>query len=128
MDEMLDEFETIHGGHYPGFITGKLDRLDVAYTRFDSIARQAAVVETLLPLGSIGGADVAAVKSNRVGPQIEFLPSAESILEEVVPTSFKIKLSGDADRDVARVSEIGALLREAVAGSSLPGVAGRVCF
>jgi len=88
----FEEIDALAQGYLEAYITGKLDRLDVAYTRFDSIARQAAVVETLLPLGSIGGADAAAAQSNRVGPQIEFLPSAESILEEVVPTSFKVKL------------------------------------
>src|SRR5215467_4947098 len=35
------------------FITGALNRLDVAYTRFEGISRQTAVVETLLPLASL---------------------------------------------------------------------------
>jgi F-type H+-transporting ATPase subunit gamma len=78
------------------YATGKLDRLDVAYTQFFSISRQAAVVETLLPLGSLTGAekpagDKSAEEAN-AGKQYEFLPSAASILEEVVPTSFKVKL------------------------------------
>ncbi len=34
------------------YIAGKLDRLDVAYTQFENVSRQTAVVETLLPLGS----------------------------------------------------------------------------
>ena len=67
---------------------GQLDRLDVAYTRFE-IAR---------PAGGRGGN---AVADERVGrprgrgdngngqPQYEFLPSAASILEEVVPTSLQ---------------------------------------
>ena len=58
-------------------------------------AGSSAVVETLLPLGSL------AARRSRGKPaagrgagqsQYEFLPSAESILEEVVPTSFKVKL------------------------------------
>ncbi|MBI2824701.1 MAG: ATP synthase F1 subunit gamma [Planctomycetia bacterium] len=88
----FDEVDELAGGYLEDYITGRLDRLDVAYTKFDSIARQAAVVETLLPLGSLGGTDVTADTAKRVGPQYEFLPSAESILEEVVPTSFKVKL------------------------------------
>jgi F-type H+-transporting ATPase subunit gamma len=87
----FDEIESLAGGYLEDYVTGRLDRLDVAYTRFDSIARQAAVVETLLPLGAIAGVDVAA-QARKVGPQYEFLPSAKSILEEVVPTSFKVKL------------------------------------
>ncbi len=73
------------------YITGRLDRLDVAYTRFDSLSKQNAIVETLLPLASIGGEPA---KPQAAGAQsmYEFLPSAESILEEVVPTSFKVKL------------------------------------
>ena len=73
------------------FVAGKLDRLDVAYTRFHSIARQEAVVETLLPLSSLGDDDAGADESK--GETLyDFLPSAESILEEVVPTSFRVKL------------------------------------
>ncbi len=87
----FEEVDALANGFLEEYITGKLDRLDVAYTRFDSIARQVAVVETLLPLGAIAGADASA-PAQRVGPQYEFLPSAESILEEVVPTSFKVKL------------------------------------
>jgi len=100
----FDEIDALASGYLEDYITGKLDRLDVVYTRFDSIARQAAVVETLLPLGALGGtgsgasgassggAGAAAAANPRVGPQYEFLPSAKSILEEVVPTSFKVKL------------------------------------
>lgn len=71
-----------------------MDRLDVTYTRFISIGKQEAVVETLLPLGSIEGAEKvdASESSGRGESMYEFLPSAESILEEVVPTSFKVKL------------------------------------
>jgi F-type H+-transporting ATPase subunit gamma len=88
----FDEIDALANGYLEDYVTGKLDRLDVAYTRFDSIARQAAVVETLLPLGAIAGADTTAAATQKVGPQYEFLPSAKSILEEVVPTSFKVKL------------------------------------
>ena len=89
----FDEIDVLANGYLEDYITGQLDRLDVAYTRFDSIARQVAVVETLLPLGAIAGADATtAHRPRRPSPQYEFLPSAESILEEVVPTSFKVKL------------------------------------
>lgn len=79
------------------FVTGALNRLDVAYTRFEGISRQTAVVETLLPLASLsldGAQKKPADDSKQSGGEMmyEFLPSAESILEEVVPTSFKVKL------------------------------------
>lgn len=89
------EVELIANRYLDDYITGKLDRLDVVYTRFQSISRQAAVVETLLPLSSLEGAggETAQEQTSPGGESMyEFLPSAASILEEVVPTSFKVKL------------------------------------
>lgn len=83
------EVDLLASRYLADFIAGKLDRLDVVYTRFESASRQQAVVETLLPLGGLEGADDALSATE---PQYEFLPSAESILDEVVPTSFKVKL------------------------------------
>jgi len=74
---------------------GQLDRLDVVYTKFLSASRQVPVVETLLPLGSLAGEEEQEAEENlNGGPrlQYEFLPSAESILEEVVPASFRVRL------------------------------------
>jgi F-type H+-transporting ATPase subunit gamma len=85
----FEQVEVLANRYLEAYITGQLDRLDVAYTRFESIAKQTAVVETLLPLGSLAGTDSGDAAT---GTQYEFLPSAQSILEEVVPTSFKIKL------------------------------------
>jgi len=65
------------------------DRLDVVYTKFESLSRQRAVVETLLPLGDLEGL---AQEENLSRAQYEFLPSAESIIEEVLPTAFRVKL------------------------------------
>ncbi len=78
------------------FTAGRMDRLDVAYTRFVSISKQIATVETLLPFAqpktedatTAGGAGEGS--SNKA--DYEFLPSAETILEEVVPASFRVKL------------------------------------
>jgi F-type H+-transporting ATPase subunit gamma len=94
----FDEVAVLAEQYLNDFLTGKLDRLDVAYTRFENIARQQAVVETLLPLGSLDmpttgkAAKVEEAAKPKGEVQYEFLPSAESILEEVVPTSFKVKL------------------------------------
>jgi F-type H+-transporting ATPase subunit gamma len=79
--------------HYlDAYAAGTLDRLDVAYTRFESASRQMAIVETLLPLGSLAGANETVRGDAKGHSQYEFLPSAKSILEAVVPMSFKIKL------------------------------------
>ncbi len=83
------EAEVLANRYLEEYATGKLDRLDVAYMRFENVSRQVVAVETLLPLGSLAGSEV---EQGAAPSQYEFLPSAESILEEVVPASFKIKL------------------------------------
>ncbi|HVC92469.1 MAG TPA: ATP synthase F1 subunit gamma [Pirellulales bacterium] len=87
-----EQVELLANRYLDDFATGKIDRLDVAYTRFEGIARQSATVETLLPLGSLAGTSTDAEAASTGETQYEFLPSAQSILEEVVPASFKVKL------------------------------------
>lgn len=85
-----DEVEKIANDYLQQYILGTVDRLDVVYTKFISTSKQIAMVETLLPLGSIsGGASDSGIDKSS---EFEFLPSAEIILEEIVPTSFKAKL------------------------------------
>lgn len=76
------------------YILGEIDRLDVVFTEFQSVSRQAAIVQTLLPLGSLtAGVEGEASESSKTrNIDYEFLPSAESILEEVVPASFRVRL------------------------------------
>jgi F-type H+-transporting ATPase subunit gamma len=83
------EVDVLATRYLADFVAGNLDRFDVVYTKFESASRQQAVVETLLPLGSLDGAEE---ELSAAEPQYEFLPSAESILDEVVPTSFKVRL------------------------------------
>ena len=85
------EVEPIANRYLEAYTAGKIDRLDVVYTQFVSVSKQIAMVETLLPLGSLGdskedGAEAAGES------MYEFLPSAASILQEVVPMSFKVRL------------------------------------
>ena len=74
------------------YSAGAIDRLDVVYTRFHSIAKQEAVTETLLPLAppqkTTGGAATAQLASD----EYDFYPSAASILEEILPASFLSRL------------------------------------
>jgi F-type H+-transporting ATPase subunit gamma len=97
-----EEVDAIASRYLEEYTTGKLDRLDVVYTKFESVARQKVVIETLLPLGTIGS-DAAPQPVSKTAAShaestsgyraiYEFLPSPESILEEVVPASFKNKL------------------------------------
>ena len=89
----FEEVEKIAEGYLEDYASGEIDRLDVVYTQFKMVARQETVVETLLPLGSLideeGSEEGASGSSESL---YEFVPSPESILEEVVPMSFKVKL------------------------------------
>src|SRR5581483_9919320 len=83
----FEEVEQLADRYLHEYTTRQIDRLDVAYTRFETMSRQVATVETLLPLGALGGVETSGRTSG-----YEFVPSAEGILEEVVPASFKVKL------------------------------------
>lgn len=87
----FDEVDVLATRYLKAFESGELDRLDVAYTKFESLSRQRAVVQTLLPLAELEGAEEQPETPAAESPY-EFLPSAESILDEVVPTSFKVRL------------------------------------
>lgn len=91
-----EEVEKIASEYLEDYIAGRIDRLDVIYTRFISTSRQAVTIETLLPLGSLAEQEDSVVggggRDDASNKDYEFLPSAESILEEIVPTSFKAKL------------------------------------
>ena len=47
------EVDVLASRYLADFAAGQLDRLDVAYTKFESASRQQAVVETLLPLDGL---------------------------------------------------------------------------
>lgn len=85
----FEECEELADRYIAEFSQGSLDRLDVVSTRFVSSSKQIAVVETLLPLSPLGVAEPTARTGCR---EFEFLPSADAILEEVVPASFKVRL------------------------------------
>jgi F-type H+-transporting ATPase subunit gamma len=103
-----EQVDILASRYLDAFALGELDRLDVAYMKFETLSRQHPVVETLLPLG-----DLSAKRSNGNGGnsnsgngngehgngehghpavQYDFFPSAASILDEVVPASFKSRL------------------------------------
>ena len=83
----FDEVDELASGYARDFIEGRIQRLDVAWMKFVSASKQEVVVETLLPFG-----DLAADASAGGATDYEFLPSAEDILEELVPAAFKARL------------------------------------
>ena len=76
------------------YVAGEIDRLDVVYTRFHSIAKQEAVTEMLLPLKppETGGESAGPTAGDLASNDYDFYPSAESILEEILPASFLSRL------------------------------------
>jgi len=84
------EVELLAGRYLEGYRSGPLDRLEVVYTRFESLSRQKAVVETLLPPAAPD--EPAPDEQPPAEVQYDFLPSAADILDEVVPASIKVKL------------------------------------
>ena len=104
----FDEVEVLASRYIAMFVKGEVDRVDVAYTQFISASRQTAVVQTLLPMSAAqvgqagpsvrqakpapgaGAPESKAAQGERV--PYEFLPDPKSILEEIVPVSFKVRL------------------------------------
>jgi F-type H+-transporting ATPase subunit gamma len=93
---MFEEVEALADRLIDAYTAHKLDRLDIAYTQFESVSRQTAVLETLLPMGNFSQQTSAdepvsgAASAERI--DYEFLPSAVEILEELVPAAFKARL------------------------------------
>jgi F-type H+-transporting ATPase subunit gamma len=101
----FDEVEVLANNYIRMFLRGEIDRVDVAYTRFINAARQEAVVQTLLPMTAAQVAEatqsvrqakpgVKASDDDKLKERVpyEFVPDAASILEEIVPVSFKVRL------------------------------------
>ena len=110
------EVELLANRYLEAFLSGQLDRLDVAYTKFESLSRQYATVETLLPLAALEGAEENNHQEHE--RQYEFLPSAASILDEVVPASFKVRLlkcflDGGVSEQIARMVAMKAATENA---------------
>ena len=85
----FDEVDELASRYVAAYVNGSLDRLDVAYVRFESSSRQTATIETLLPIGQLE--DEQQSTAANLSVDYEFLPSAGEILEEIVPASFKAR-------------------------------------
>jgi len=88
------QVEELGDRYIQGFCAKEFDRLEVAYTKFQSASRQVAVLERLLPIGTL---EIDLAKPKEVDKEdrlveYEFLPSAGEILKEIVPAAFKARL------------------------------------
>jgi F-type H+-transporting ATPase subunit gamma len=91
----FEEVDVLANRYIADYIAGKIDRVEVAYMKFQNASRQAPVVETLLPLSTLAPEPGRRRQEAKpAGPAVdyEFLPSAADILEEILPMSFKIRL------------------------------------
>ena len=89
---LFEQVNVIAEGLLASYLAGEIDRVEVVYTRFISLSKQYATIETLLPLSELANAQNAEAETTKGQVDYEFLPSPESILEEVVPMAFKMKL------------------------------------
>lgn len=88
----FEQVNELASRYIESFVRGDIDRLDVAYTQFESMSRQKAVVQTLLPIGKLQQTAAASAAKPESSVEYEFLPSPREILEEIVPASFKARL------------------------------------
>ncbi len=96
----FEDVNQIAERYIKAYVSGEIDRVEVAYMKFYNPGRQAPVVETLLPLSSVTPEPAAQEeqpteqkgKQRNLPVDYEFLPSAKEILEEILPMSFKVRL------------------------------------
>jgi len=113
----FEEIDELAQRFLEAYKAGTLDRLEVVYTKFHSLSRQEAVVETLLPLADLAkpnepveepiGSDESEEVAEATGTanqekreekgfnatliEYEFLPSPHEVLDELVPLAFRMK-------------------------------------
>jgi F-type H+-transporting ATPase subunit gamma len=89
----FDEVEELANRYIASYTAGTLDRVEVVYMKFLNAARQAPAVETLLPMSAVAEETATRKPAAPAGKiEYEFLPSAQNILEEILPVSFKVRL------------------------------------
>jgi F-type H+-transporting ATPase subunit gamma len=91
----FEQVDAVASRYIDLFVSGQIDQVQVAYTKFVSAGRQVAVIETLLPLSSMTvetKKEPAAAIATEKKVDYEFIPEAAGILEELVPAAFKARL------------------------------------
>jgi len=88
------EIEALAEQFMKAYEEGKISGLKIVYMRFISAGQQKPAVMEVLPLSGLAGATEAPVSTSgmtMVTPY-DFIPSAEAILEELIPTVVKISI------------------------------------
>lgn len=87
----FDEVDAIASRYIQMYVNRQIDWVDVAYVKFQSVSRQMATIETLLPLTKPASA-ADQQKTAGAAVQYDFYPSAQDILEEILPAAFKARM------------------------------------
>jgi F-type H+-transporting ATPase subunit gamma len=82
------QVEQLANRYIADYSAGQIDRVEVAYMKFHNASRQAACVETLLPLATPTGSP----SGGAAKVEYDFYPSAVEILEQILPMAFKVRL------------------------------------
>jgi F-type H+-transporting ATPase subunit gamma len=93
----FEQVEAIANRYIDLYVSGQVDQVVVVYQKFLTVAKQAPIAETLLPLSSVSvettrKAKEAATPNGGSRVEYEFYPSAADILGELVPVAFKVRL------------------------------------
>jgi len=92
----FDEVDKLAQKFIDLYTSGQVDQVIVVYQKFTSVSKQAAVVETLLPLSSVAvettGKKADATPSAGPKADYDFYPDPAAILGELVPVAFKVRL------------------------------------
>lgn len=93
----FEQVEAIANRTIDLYVSGQVDQVVVVYQKFLTVAKQAPIAETLLPLSSVSvettrKAKEAAAPAGGSRVDYEFYPSAADILGELVPVAFKVRL------------------------------------
>jgi F-type H+-transporting ATPase subunit gamma len=90
------EIEQVAEQFMKGYVEGKFKGLKIVYMRFISAGQQKPAVMDVLPLSGLGGAVPApALAPGEHAPTpivYDFIPSAEELLKELIPTTVKISV------------------------------------
>jgi F-type H+-transporting ATPase subunit gamma len=84
------EIEALAEDFMKGYREGRYTGLKIVYMRFISAGQQKPAVMDVLPLTSLAGAEEGAAASTPV--PYDFMPSAEAILDELIPVVVKISV------------------------------------
>lgn len=74
------------------YTDGKIGRVDICYTKYNSVANQRPTIVRLLPIEQTPAAAGGAAKEKKKSVEWEFSPPPEQLLSKLIPETVKIRL------------------------------------